>query len=289
VVTLQEGTAKITVLLGSSGVQGSTVYVFDEDGAYLDINSVTDDQGLVTFQLPEGTYRFRADFQSNQYWETRQVTAHQVTEIPLDTRCGAYLLTVLKGLDDPLVNVPVYVFSDAGSYLGMTGSTNDQGKVSFELAEGGYKFRVDYMGYQFWTDVSTVHEILSDELTIAHTDLTISVNSEYGTQIDPVAGVNVYLFTSGGFYQGTSATTDSHGQVMFRLPDEAYMVRADYLGGRYWSDVIDPPENASVRVDIAHGTADIHVTESGADVDGANVYLFTENGSYLGRYETTQA
>ncbi|MCP3888581.1 MAG: hypothetical protein GY702_06865 [Desulfobulbaceae bacterium] len=126
--------------------------------------------------------------------------------------------------------------------------------------------------------------MLSDALTIAHTDVTITVNEVYGVDSDPLESINVYLFTESGAYQGQNAQTDASGQVVFSLPDKAYKVRADYLGGQHWSDVFT---SVDTSVDIDHGYANIHVTNTGTDVDGAPVYLFTQTGSYLGRVQST--
>ena len=38
----------------------------------------------------------------------------------------------------------VYVFTGGRVYLGISGTTDDQGRVSFDLSDGEYKFRTDY-------------------------------------------------------------------------------------------------------------------------------------------------
>ena len=52
------------------------------------INGTTDAAGRVSFRLPEGTYKFRADHQGSQYWATETVTADQVNIIDLNTGGG---------------------------------------------------------------------------------------------------------------------------------------------------------------------------------------------------------
>jgi hypothetical protein len=42
-------------------------------------------------------------------------------------------------------------------------------------------------------------------------------------------------------------------------------------------------------VDIVHGYANVHITETGSDIYDAPVYLFTETGSYLGRVQRTDS
>jgi len=285
-ITVSEGTASITVSSGGTDLEGVKVYVFTAAGSYLGINGTTDVNGLVEFVLPAGDYKFRADYQGSQYWATETVMADQVNVIALDTGGGTFVLTVQKAAGVPMVDVPVYVFTPAGSYLGINARSDSSGQVSFSLSAGSYMFRVDYLGYQFWSNVSAVPGMLSDALTIAHTDVTVSVNEVYGIDSDPLEGLYVYLFTEGGAYQGLSASTDAAGQVTFNLPDKAYKVRADYLGGQYWSEVFTSVDTA---VDIAHGYANLHVTDTGTDVVDAPVYLFTEAGSYLGRMQRTDA
>ena len=48
------------------------------------------------------------------------------------------------------------MFNEAGIYLGISGTTDSGGLVSFNLSNGAYKFRVDYLGYQFWSEVYSV-------------------------------------------------------------------------------------------------------------------------------------
>jgi len=65
--------------------------------------------------------------------------------------------------------------------------SNANGQASFNLSNGSYKFRVDYLGYQFWSDVFTVPDILSGALSIPHQNVTITVEGVYqGSQ--PIAG-----------------------------------------------------------------------------------------------------
>lgn len=285
-ITVSEGTASITVTSGSTNLGGVKVYVFTAAGSYLSINGTTDANGLVEFVLPAGDYKFRADYQNNQYGATETITADQVNTIALDTGGGTFVLTVQKSPGFPMVDVPVYAFTPAGSYLGINARTDAQGQVSFNLSEGSYMFRADYLGYQFWSNVCAVPGLLSDSLTIAHTDVTITVNEVYGVDSDPLENIPVYLFTDSGAYQGQNFQTNAAGQVVFSLPDKAYKVRVDYLGGQHWSDVF---ASTDTSVDIGHGYANIHVTDNGTDLDAAPVYLFTQTGSYLGRMQSTNA
>ena len=283
-IVIEEGEAEVQVVQRASALENVPVYVFNESGAYLSMTGQSDADGIVSFRLPAGTYKFRADHQNSQYWVTEPVSAHQVNIINIDTGGGAFSLTLEKAAGAPMPGVPVYVFSSGGAYLGITQQTDENGAVSFDLAEGSYKLRADYLGYKFWTETLDIPTTLSHVMTIPHQDVVITVESLYQTQAEPIEGVRAYLFTESGAYQGIYANTDSQGQAVFSLPVQSYKVRADYLGHQFWSD---PFVQSDTSITIDHGRAVLHVTKGGLDVVDAPVYLFTSSGSYLSRSERT--
>jgi hypothetical protein len=101
---------------------------------------------------------------------------------------------------------------------------------------------------------------------------------------EPLAELKVYLFTPSGSYLGKQKLSGFNGQVAFSLPDQSYRVRVDYLGHQFWSEDF---RSRDVTVTIQQGLAEIHAQRSGMDMAGARVYLFDEDGSYLGWNETT--
>jgi hypothetical protein len=226
------------------------------------------------------------DYQGSLYWAVETVDSDVVNEITLDTGGGPFKFTVEKATGVPLINVPVYVFTSSGSYLSLTAKTGSLGQVEFDLSQGSYKLRVDYLGYQFWSDVISTPGTLSATMTIPHQDVKIRVNQVYQTQETPLGSVKVYLFTPGGSYLSKSADTTVLGEVAFSLPEKSYKVRADYLGSQYWSQVLTWQDQ---DVDIDHGKANLHVTWNGQNVVNAPVYLFTETGSYLNKSQKTNA
>ena len=285
-VTIPEGEVQITVSRGATPLPNVPVYVFTAAGSYLNVTASTDASGVASFVLPAGTYKFRADHQGAQFWATQAVSAHQITAVTINTGGGPFVLTVEKAPGAPLSGVPVYVFTSSGTYLNLTKQTDAQGQVSFELSDGSYKFRADYRDYQFWSAVSEVPGTLSGMLAIPHQDVTVTVSEAYQASLTPLEGIKVYLFTAAGAYQNINATTNAQGQLSFSLPQKDYKVRADYLGGQYWSQVFNA-QNAAI--DIAHAYANVQVSEHGAAVYNAPVYLFTNTGAYLGRMIRTDA
>ena len=284
--TIQVPLAEAEIIVTGMGqpVENVPVYVFATSGAYLNRNGTTDVDGKVTFRIPAGDYKFRADYQGSQYWSADQaLVADQVNPVGVSTGGGIFEFTVLRGVSDPLVGVNCYLFTEAGSYLNQTAVTDVEGKVTFSLADGSYKIRTDYSGYQYWSDVYLVPDVLSDVFTIAHQATTISVVSTY-PESTVHAGLPVYLFTSSGSYLGQSRTTDVNGQVAFYLPDSTFKVRVDYMSRQFWSEEFQF-ENGTVTIPM--GTARVHVSNLDADVQDANVYLFSEGGGYLNVLQAT--
>ena len=277
---------EITVSGNGQTLEGLPVYVFTETETYLSITDMTDADGKVSFRLPAGTYKFRADYQSSQYWSEAEVlTADQGNPVSISTGGGTFVFTVRMNAMDPLVGAPCYLFSGTGTYLGMTATTSSEGQVFFDLADGDYQIRVDHLGYQFWTGDYVVPTTLSDVFTVQHSDVTINVEGFYLTP-EPLQGLSVYLFKPPQTYMSQNQVTDANGQVIFNLPDQPYKVRADYQGRQFWSGEF---QSQDTTVTINQGLAQVHVHRTGTDVEGANVYLFSETGAYLNRVETTDA
>jgi len=278
------GDADVLVSLHAGALPNVSVYVFSESGSYLGITGTTDANGESVFRLPAGIYNFRADYLNNQYWSGQhELIADTVNLVDIYTGGGAFNLTVLKDHENALLNEKTYLFNSTGSYLGISNTTDEHGQVSYSLPDGSYQFRVDTKGYQFWSTVYDVPTILSDVFTIAHQDVTVTVQG-IDPEPTPLEGLDVYLFKPSGVYLGLQKATDIDGKVAFNLPEEQYQVRVDYLSQQFWSDVFQWQDTT---VPIYRGVAELHVHLAGTDIIGANVYLFSEGGSYLGWYETT--
>ncbi|MFH0726834.1 MAG: RHS repeat-associated core domain-containing protein, partial [Pseudomonadota bacterium] len=285
-IVINEGGADVQVAQGQTPLPNVPVYVFNDAGASLGINGRTTADGLAEFRLPEGTYKFRADYQKGQFWATEPILSHQDNIVDINTGGGAVTVKVEKAPGSPLTGVPVYVFSANGAYFGLSKQSSDQGAVSFDLSDGSYKFRVDYLGYSFWSNTISVPSTLSEVVTIAHQDVPITVESVYRTSATPLSGIRVYLFTEAGKYQDKSAYTNASGQAVFTLPAQSYKIRADYLGYQFWSD---PFTQSAARVPIPLGRTALHVTKNGQNIVNAPVYLFKASGSSLGKTVKTDA
>jgi hypothetical protein len=284
VVDIAMADAQVTVNGAGQVLPGVAVYAFSASGAYLNLNQTSDANGQVRFRLPAGSYKLRADYQGSRYWtDETQLTADLTNAIEISTGGGRFDLTVMKNANEPLAGVRCYVFSAEGAYLGMSDVTDADGRITFSLADGNYKYRVDHLGYKFWTDVYSVPDTLADHFAVPHQDILITVESLYQNR-ERLEGVRVYLFNASGGYMGLNQITDADGQVVFSLPDQPYVIRADYLGYRFWSDEF---QSTDTLITIDHGLVHIYANRSGTGLSGAKVYLFNAAGAYLGWQEAT--
>ncbi|MBW2345604.1 MAG: RHS repeat protein, partial [Deltaproteobacteria bacterium] len=114
--------------------------------------------------------------------------------------------------------------------------------------------------------------------------IEVSVTTSKGRNL---TGINVYAFTESGSYTGLNAVTDDQGVASFetdQFSDGNYKFRADYVSYQFWSSVITVPGTYSAEVVIEEETAEITVTVAGEAKEGVTVYVFNEDGTYLGIY-----
>jgi hypothetical protein len=214
--------------------EGLNVYAFDGT-TYTGFNDITNADGQVTFTLPDGNYRFRADLNGTQFWSGTE----NHCAVP---GCASVGLTVtipvtvtVQDTDNaPKAGLNVYTF-DGSTYTGYHAVTDLNGEAAFTLPQGSYRFRADLNGTQFWSS-ETNHCTLPgcEAVQIQVTKpVTVTVSD---TDSTPKEGLNVYAFI-GAAYTGFNGTTDANGQMVFTLPQGSYRFRADLNGTQFWSGV----------------------------------------------------
>ena len=287
-LTVPEGVGEVTVTGGGSPVPGVPVYAFKDTGSYLGLTDTTDGSGVVSFRLPEQNYKFRADRMGSQYWsDVLALSPGVVNPVSIDVGGGGLVYTLTRDSGaSPMSGVNSYLFTEAGAYMGLHGATNANGEVTYNVSEGTYKVRSDYLGYQFFSDVVDTEVSLALTQDIPHQGVEVGVLSSFQGVYTPMAGVKTYLFTSSGSYMGKTLTTDASGLVTYDLPEREYKVRGDYLGYQWWSD---PFTWTAADVVIPEGEVTVTVTDTGSPVEGVNVYVFTSGGSYMGLNAATGA
>lgn len=290
VIPIVMADADITVSGGGFPLAAKPVYVYTTTGAYLGLHQTTTVDGQVYFRLPDGDYNFRADHQGGQYWSgDKPLVAHQVNPVDISTGGGSFMVTVSHGGGLPLSGVKCYVFGVQGTYLGLYGSTDAEGKVAFDLADGSYQFRIDYLGDQFWTAPAKIPDTFSIDLDIPHERVEAAVQTGYGTP----PGVRVYLFAESGAYLGFYRQTDAAGEAVFDLPvGRKYKFRADILNNQYWSGLAEITSGSVNTVPILAGGGRLRAAVQAGDampLPDVPVYLYSTDGSYLGLTLLTDA
>jgi hypothetical protein len=289
-VNIPMADAEITVTGGGLPQQGVKVYVFSAAGSYLSAYAATDHDGKVFFHIPEGVYKFRADYLGSKFWSPdASIAKDELNHINISTGGGAFTVSVQNHTGEPIVGVRCYVFNESDSYLGLFDATNENGEVSFDLADGTYKFRVDYLGGRFWSELTTIPDFSTAEVMIDEETVEVTVVTAAGPAVD----VKVYLFSESGSYLGLSKTTDENGVVSFHLPvGGTFKLRADILGEQVWSDVTTVSEGGVSPVFVNGEGGLLHLTvEKAPDspIEGIKTYLFSQTGAYLGLNELTDA
>jgi Flp pilus assembly pilin Flp len=227
-----------------NGLDNVRVYAFSEAGNYIGVYGNTNSNGAVTLDIPDGAFKFRADYRSNQYWSPSAQTPAENTAV-IQTNEQEVSISVTDGSGSGISNVRVYAFSGSGNYVGIYGNTGSDGVISLPLPEGTFKFRADYRGNQYWSDIIATPG--STRATI-ETGEGISTIITYDASGVPVANVRVYAFSASGSYTGVYGNTNGAGQVSLALPIGAYKFRADYQGTQYWSGTITTPGNTAVTL-----------------------------------------
>ena len=248
----------------------------------------TDAAGKAVFNLPvESKYKFRADILSSSYWSgLAEITSGSVHTVPILAGGGRLRVVVQEGDAMPMPGVPVYLYSTAGRYLGLTLLTDEAGVAFFDVPGGNYRLRADHLGYQFWQQDIAVASDTDTTLTIAHNQVEVTVAGLFQDTAQGLAGLKVYLYSPTDSYLGVSRTTDADGKVVFDLPQKDYKVRVDYLGSRYYSGLLNW-QNVSVAIPMTD--AALTVTGGGFPQEGKILYVYSEAGTYLGLSQSTDS
>ncbi len=267
---------------------GLKVYAFDGT-TYTNFSATTDASGQVSLRLPEGNYRFRADINGTQFWsgESNHCAVPGCTIVSIDVSVPV-VVRVLDDLDMPLSGVNVYAF-DGDTYTNFSAATGADGEAIFTLPAGSYRFRADYNGTQFWSDMQndcTLPGCRQDSVRVT-SPVSVTVQDTDGA---PKSGLKVYAF-DGTTYTGYNKTTDTSGQVAFTLPEGSYRFRADYNGTQFWSDSqnhCSVPGCTSAGVTVTKPVTVTVQDAGGAPQSGIKVYAF-DGTTYTGYNKTTDA
>ncbi len=267
---------------------GIKVYAFD-GVTYKNINGTTDTNGQVVLDLPDGSYRFRADLNGTQFWSADVNTCDVPTCTGATVTVTKPLTVVVQDTDGAAQSgIKVYAF-DGTTYKNYSGTTDASGQVNLTLPQGSYRFRADLNGTQFWSaDVNTCDIPTCAGATVTVTKpLMVVVQDTNGSA---QSGIKVYAF-DGTTYKNYSGTTDANGQTTLTLPQGSYRFRADLTGTQFWSadiNTCDIPTCTSVSIEVTLPVTVSAQTQTGDVYPNLPVYVFNET-IYTGYHGTTDA
>lgn len=267
-----------------AGVNNVRVYAFTAEGRYIGNYGNSDSNGEIIFDLSDGSYKFRADYRSNQYWSDT-VESPATSSTIVETGQQPFTVNVIDAQSQGLNNVRVYAFTEGDKYIGVYGNTNSNGSVTLDIPSGAYKFRADYRRNQYWSDSVQTPGQDTAVIQTNEQDVSISVIDGSGSGIN---NVRVYAFSDSGSYVGIYGNTGADGVISLPLPEGSYKFRADYRGNQYWSDTIAAPGTSHTTIETGEGTSTVTTNDaSGLPVANVRVYAFTAAGSYTGVYGNT--
>ena len=145
---------------------------------------------------------------SGQYFSgNTTVIAHTESPVEISTGGGNMMLTVEKSPGESMAGLNCYLFSAGGAYLGKSEVTSGEGSVEFNLADGDYLIRVDYLGYQYWTDEFSIPATSAVSLAIVNQDISVMVSGDHNGEVLARENIPLYLFTAAGAYMNLTAAT----------------------------------------------------------------------------------
>ena len=97
------------VFLGSTPLEGLSVYLFTSSGVYQNQSLITDANGQVSFSLPDQEYKVRVDYLDQQYWSDPFTS----TDVSVNIYLADAEITV-TGSGMPAEGIQVYVFTPEG-------------------------------------------------------------------------------------------------------------------------------------------------------------------------------
>lgn len=236
---IQMNIQKFTVSVVDENGKGITdvyVYAYTANEMYwMGVYGRTGNDGRVTVELPDGDYKFRAYTNGQWYWSPAvNSPAQNFTTIEI----GQYSLTVTV-VDDAGHGVKenqlmIYGFSEDGTYTGIYGQANGNGRAKLEVPAGVYQFRVYYRANYYWSEKVTVPGTDDVFIKTEERPFTVIVMNDSG---QPVKNVWVYAFSDTQSYFGLNGKTNNQGEVIFDLPRGSYQFRADYKNQSFWSTI----------------------------------------------------
>jgi pilus assembly protein Flp/PilA len=254
------------------------VYAFNETKAFTGIEGVTDQNGMVTFSLPDGNYLFRADYSGQETWSDA-VTIPEYSSIHVRVPISDFAVRVYRHNGQTVDDVPVYAFNGEENYTGINAMSDENGIAAMELPDGQYQYRADYNGEAYWSEKVTTPGENSTSLYVGGFDVTVQVTDNTGIAI---SNRTVYVYDNDGNYLNLGKSTDGNGEVVFELNEGQYLFRAVGDDNKdYWSDTVDVSSetNTTIRIQRSGFVVTVTGNTQGQRI-AVYVFKYYKNRSY---------
>lgn len=269
------------------------VHAYTSAEAYAGSSETTNSNGMAVFTLPDGSYKFRADYKGQPYW-SETITTTSTTSVNIRIPEAPFTVRIHNRQGQAVSNVPVYAFNTEGAYSGISGRSGEDGTVIVDLPDGGYTFRADYDGQAYWSEAVTSPNVDATTIQVGGTQVTVRVVTSNG---DGLANMAVYTYFADDSYAGKHASTNEDGRASLELNDGSYKFRVEYQHTTYWSDTINVPQTASATITVGAGQLTVKVVDQHKKpYSGVYVYAYriVKSGNttyyyYSGQYGITDS
>ena len=247
------------------------VFVFNESGGYIGKKGTTDQNGMVAFQLTDGTYKFRADYHAQAAWSD-VVVVPELSSVDIRVPIAPFTVRVYKRDGSAVKDVQVYAFNESGSYSGISARTGNDGAATMELVNGKYQFRVDYDGEAYWSKIITTPDTNETTVQVGNVNVTVRVSDSNG---NPLSKKKVYVYDEDGKYIKKGQETENNGTVTFELPGGKYRFRVAENSQDYWSEEITVPQTTSAAITVTDDSLVVQVVDKKNEpLDRVAVYIY---------------
>ncbi len=272
IITITERQVQVYVIdAHGRTLEDVPVYAFTGDEDYTGKKGKTDQNGSVTFTLPNGEYKFRADYQAQATW-SETINTRQNSSVHIRAPIAKFTVRVYRRSGGAVADVPVYAFNEDEGYTGIKVRTDNNGAAVMELPSGEYKFRADYDGNAYWSDEVTVPKVNSTSLYVGGYNVTVRVTDSSGNVIP---NKMVYVYDEDGEYLKKGKSTDQNGSVTFELNEGEYRFRTTDESQNFWSEEIEVPDETNAVIKIQRGGFTITVTDRNNNaLSDVGVYVF---------------
>ncbi|KAA3642840.1 MAG: hypothetical protein DWQ07_20160 [Chloroflexi bacterium] len=280
-----ENTGFAVFVVNASGnpIQDVTVAAFNEvDGDYAGIKGKSDAAGIASIKdLATGSYAFRADYRGQIFW-SEVVDTSKTGNTSITINVSQAIVSVSDREGASLSGVPVYAYTENEEYTGVSGRSGSDGSIMLDLPEGNYKFRADYDGHAYWTEMNKVSGESKVAMQVGPYSVSVDVFNQQGKGLNRV---NVIAYNRANNQPMFQMLTNKKGNLSASLPPGDYYLRVFYDEQEYNPPDFSVPATTEVRVELelAADKGDLVVQVKGkknSRIADTYVLLYRHTGRY---------